>query len=61
MTRPSDEELMRQAMTAAATVRRTTAPNPWVGAALLLADGTVILGATEPPGKRHAEIVALDA
>ena len=52
---------MRQAVEAAATVRRTTSPNPWVGAVLVTTGGRVFTGATEPPGGRHAEIVALDA
>jgi diaminohydroxyphosphoribosylaminopyrimidine deaminase/5-amino-6-(5-phosphoribosylamino)uracil reductase len=47
---------------AAAAVRATTSPNPWVGAAIVGADGALVAtGATEPPGGRHAEIVALDA
>src|SRR5262249_9807214 len=38
---------------------RRTPPNPWVGA-LVVADGAIVgRGATEPPGQRHAEIVAL--
>jgi diaminohydroxyphosphoribosylaminopyrimidine deaminase/5-amino-6-(5-phosphoribosylamino)uracil reductase len=57
----SDDDLMRQAVAAAATARTRTAPNPWVGAALLTTDGAVHTGATEPPGSRHAEIVALQA
>jgi diaminohydroxyphosphoribosylaminopyrimidine deaminase/5-amino-6-(5-phosphoribosylamino)uracil reductase len=56
-----DEALMDQAMAAAASVRSSTAPNPWVGAALRTVDGRIVVGATEPPGRRHAEIVALDA
>jgi diaminohydroxyphosphoribosylaminopyrimidine deaminase / 5-amino-6-(5-phosphoribosylamino)uracil reductase len=53
---------MTAALAAAATVRATTSPNPWVGAAVISADGArVAVGATEPPGGRHAEIVALDA
>jgi diaminohydroxyphosphoribosylaminopyrimidine deaminase/5-amino-6-(5-phosphoribosylamino)uracil reductase len=53
---------MALALEVAATARRRSSPNPWVGAALLPADGsTPILGATEPPGGRHAEIVALEA
>ncbi len=52
---------MQQARAAAATVRATTSPNPWVGCALLTRDGRCFTGATEPPGGRHAEIVALDA
>ena len=40
--------------------RRRTSPNPWVGALVVDHEGTVVgKGATEPPGGRHAEIVAL--
>lgn len=56
-----DETMMRRAIANAATVRCTTAPNPWVGAVVVSAAGTVHDGATEPPGSRHAEVVALDA
>src|SRR3954451_16879951 len=56
-----DERLMRQAIAAAATVRTTTAPNPWVGAALVTDDGRIFTGATQPPGGAHAEIEALRA
>ncbi len=61
-----DSTTIRSAMTAAlaaaAGVRATTSPNPWVGAAVVSVDGDVVaVGATEPPGGRHAEIVALDA
>jgi diaminohydroxyphosphoribosylaminopyrimidine deaminase/5-amino-6-(5-phosphoribosylamino)uracil reductase len=38
-----------------------TSPNPWVGAVLVTAEGASFTGATEPPGGRHAEIVALEA
>lgn len=56
-----DHALMARAVDNAARVRHATAPNPWVGAVLLAADGTLYDGATEPPGGRHAERVALDA
>src|SRR4051812_8775106 len=52
---------MRRAIDLAAGVRSITSPNPWVGAVVVTADGTTFAGATEPPGGRHAEIVALDA
>lgn len=61
-TRPSRDVMhMRLAVTQAARVRLDTAPNPWVGAVVVSADDRVVgRGATEPPGGRHAEIVALD-
>lgn len=52
---------MAQAVEAASTVRATTSPNPWVGCVIEATDGRVFTGATEPPGGRHAEMVALDA
>jgi len=56
-----DDELMQRAIELAAGVRRSTSPNPWVGCVIVCADGQVFEGATEPPGRRHAERVALDA
>lgn len=55
----SDLEHMREAVAAAAGVRNLTAPNPWVGCVLVTTDGFVHVGATEPPGGSHAEIVSL--
>src|SRR4051794_31197300 len=52
---------MRRAIDLAAAVRSTTSPNPWVGAVVVTANGSIFDGATEPPGERHAEVVALDA
>src|SRR5687768_9396011 len=57
----SDEQRMAMAIELAASVRTSTAPNPWVGAVVVSADGSIHTGATEPPGGRHAEVVALDA
>jgi diaminohydroxyphosphoribosylaminopyrimidine deaminase/5-amino-6-(5-phosphoribosylamino)uracil reductase len=61
-----DVEHMRRAMAAAATVRATTAPNPWVGSVVVRPgagpDGPAeFVGATAPPGGPHAEAVALAA
>jgi diaminohydroxyphosphoribosylaminopyrimidine deaminase / 5-amino-6-(5-phosphoribosylamino)uracil reductase len=53
----ADEIGMAEAVAVAATARRRSSPNPWVGAVL----STGHVGATEAPGGRHAEIVALDA
>lgn len=55
------EALMRRAMHMASTARLHARPNPWVGAVLVCADGSVFEGATQPPGGPHAEIVALNA
>jgi diaminohydroxyphosphoribosylaminopyrimidine deaminase/5-amino-6-(5-phosphoribosylamino)uracil reductase len=52
---------MAQAIAHAAAVRGTTSPNPWVGAVLETPDGQTFGGATEPPGGRHAEVVAIQA
>ena len=57
-----DERFLRRAVELGTAGRRRTAPNPWVGCVLVAADGRVVgEGTTEPPGSRHAEIVALEA
>ena len=51
-----------QAMQAGAAVRGTTSPNPPVGAVILSATGAVVgIGATQPVGGAHAEVMALRA
>lgn len=49
------------AIDVAHAVRRTTSPNPWVGAVLVTLDDRRFSGATQPPGGAHAEIMALEA
>ena len=53
-----DDHAMRRAMAAAAEVRTTTSPNPWVGSVI---EPGGFVGATSPPGGPHAEVVALQA
>lgn len=56
------EAAMRAAIAASTEVRGTTSPNPPVGCVILDIDGrTVGVGATQPPGGPHAEIMALRA
>ena len=51
---------MRAAIAAAAEVRTTTSPNPWVGSVIVDDAGRVLgTGATHPPGGAHAEREAL--
>jgi diaminohydroxyphosphoribosylaminopyrimidine deaminase/5-amino-6-(5-phosphoribosylamino)uracil reductase len=57
----TDGEHMRAAIELAASVRATTSPNPWVGCVVVTTDGRAFVGATQPPGGRHAEAVALAA
>ncbi|NLZ57594.1 MAG: riboflavin biosynthesis protein RibD, partial [Corynebacterium sp.] len=48
------------AVEASEQVRGTTSPNPPVGAVILDAAGHVAgVGATQPPGGAHAEVIAL--
>lgn len=55
-----DHELMERARVEACAARRRSAPNPWVGAVVVAADGTIAgTGATAPPGGAHAEVAAL--
>lgn len=54
------EDAMRLAVDQADRVKGGTYPNPPVGAVILDADGEVAgVGATQPPGGPHAEVVAL--
>jgi diaminohydroxyphosphoribosylaminopyrimidine deaminase/5-amino-6-(5-phosphoribosylamino)uracil reductase len=54
------EAAMRLAVEQSAAVKGSTYPNPPVGAVILDRDGEVVgVGATEPPGGPHAEVVAL--
>ncbi|MDQ1377633.1 MAG: diaminohydroxyphosphoribosylaminopyrimidine deaminase [Acidimicrobiaceae bacterium] len=56
-----DRAMMLEAISAAATVRSQTAPNPWVGCVIVPSgDEPAALGATQPPGGLHAEAMALD-
>jgi diaminohydroxyphosphoribosylaminopyrimidine deaminase / 5-amino-6-(5-phosphoribosylamino)uracil reductase len=56
----TDEEWMRLALDLARRALGRVAPNPAVGA-VIVRDGVLVgQGFTEPPGGRHAEIVALD-
>ena len=53
-------QALRVAMEAGDKVRGATSPNPPVGAVMLDAAGRVIgVGATQPPGGPHAEVMAL--
>ena len=56
-----DIEAMREAIDLASSVRDSTSPNPWVGCVIEVPDGRRFTGATEPPGGRHAEAVAVEA
>lgn len=55
-----DTRFMSRALVLAETARTVSPPNPWVGCIIETGDGHVFEGATEAPGCRHAEIVALD-
>jgi diaminohydroxyphosphoribosylaminopyrimidine deaminase/5-amino-6-(5-phosphoribosylamino)uracil reductase len=59
--RPSDADHMRQAVALGASVRGSTAPNPWVGCLVVSGQDPELTfgGATAPPGGPHAEITAL--
>jgi diaminohydroxyphosphoribosylaminopyrimidine deaminase/5-amino-6-(5-phosphoribosylamino)uracil reductase len=51
---------MARAAALGRAVRRAVSPNPGVGCVVETVAGQRFEGATEPPGGRHAEIVALD-
>ena len=56
-----DARHMLRCLELAEAYRGWTSPNPMVGCVIVGADGQVLAeGAHEGPGKRHAEIVALD-
>ena len=53
---------MRAAIAASVQVQGTTSPNPPVGAVILNPTGEMVgVGATQPPGGPHAEVMALRA
>ena len=54
------ETWMRRAIEVGASVHGTTSPNPAVGCIIVTRFGQIFEGATEQPGGRHAEIVALE-
>lgn len=59
VTDATDRECMTRALAAASSVRCITSPNPWVGAVVRTADGSIHTGATQEPGREHAEVMAL--
>ncbi|MDA8183728.1 MAG: bifunctional diaminohydroxyphosphoribosylaminopyrimidine deaminase/5-amino-6-(5-phosphoribosylamino)uracil reductase RibD [Actinomycetota bacterium] len=64
---PAGRAPMRRALELAGSARLRSSPNPWVGCVIVPVDSRkgsaseVFEGATEAPGARHAEQVALDA
>ena len=60
MTDPAGD-FMGRALALAREAQGGTSPNPAVGAVLVKNGRIIGEGATEPPGGRHAEVVALDA
>ncbi|MEW6040935.1 MAG: bifunctional diaminohydroxyphosphoribosylaminopyrimidine deaminase/5-amino-6-(5-phosphoribosylamino)uracil reductase RibD, partial [Elusimicrobiota bacterium] len=54
-----DKRYLKLALDLAALVKGTTSPNPSVGAVIVNRNVIVGMGATQTPGKDHAEIVAL--
>jgi diaminohydroxyphosphoribosylaminopyrimidine deaminase/5-amino-6-(5-phosphoribosylamino)uracil reductase len=56
----AEQAAMRRALELGETVRGRTSPNPAVGAVVLDPSGDVAgEGATQPPGRPHAEVEAL--
>lgn len=51
---------MGLAIEAARNARHRSSPNPWVGAVLVCADGSVVSGSTQAYGGAHAETMALN-
>jgi diaminohydroxyphosphoribosylaminopyrimidine deaminase / 5-amino-6-(5-phosphoribosylamino)uracil reductase len=58
VTPADDARWMRRALDLSRSVRTTTSPNPWVGC-VIVGEGEVFEGATQPPGGAHAEAAAL--
>ena len=54
-----DQEMMRRAVSLAQEARLDAPPNPWVGCVIVKEGKIVGEGFTQPPGKAHAEIMAL--
>ncbi len=60
ITDPADHTWMHRALDLSSQAIGRVSPNPGVGA-VIVQDGQIVgQGHTEPPGQRHAEIVALD-
>ena len=57
----ADVAFMRRAVGTAWNARNVARPNPWVGAVIVCADGSVFEGSTSAPGGAHAEINAMEA
>ena len=49
-----DATAMRAAIAAAATVRTSTAPNPWVGAVVVSGDGSIVATGATAAARRAA-------
>jgi len=58
--RPDDEAMMARAVMRADHSRLLAPPNPWVGAVLVVTDGTSFEGSTRRPGANHAEPEVLE-